>query len=89
MPMSGIVVIVILCAIFIPATVKNAREYERLAVFRLGRYMGVKRPGLLVVIPFVDRVIKVNLNHDIPEWQGLTEHEIEERVSQLVLTSPK
>ena len=89
MPIWGIVIIVILCLIFIPAAVKNAREYERLAVFRLGRFVGVKGPGLLVVIPFVDRVIKVNLNHDIPEWQGLTEDEIEKRVSQLVLTSLK
>ena len=89
MPIWGIVIIVILCLIFIPAAIKIAREYERLAVFRLGRFVGVKGPGLLVLIPFVDRVIKVNLNHDIPEWQGLTEHEIEKRVSQLVLTSPK
>jgi len=89
MTAGQIALIIVLCLIFIPRSVRIVKKYERLAVFRLRRFLGVKGPGLLVLIPFVDRVIKVNLNHDIPEWQGLTEDEIEKRVSQLVLTSLK
>jgi len=45
MPIWGIVVIAILCAIFIPASVRIIREYERGVIFRLGRLVGAKVPA--------------------------------------------
>lgn len=50
-----IVVFIVYQAILIP------REYERLVVFRLGRYSGIKGPGLTLVIPIIDKVINLDL----------------------------
>ncbi len=45
----------------IASSLKVVREYERVVVFRLGRLLGAKGPGLVVVLPFIDRVRKIDL----------------------------
>ena len=47
--------------IIISQSVKIVREYERMVIFRLGRFSGVKGPGIIFIIPIVDRVIKMDL----------------------------
>ena len=61
MPVWGIVLLVVLLAIFLPAAIKILREYERGVIFRLGRLVGARGPGIFVIIPFVDRMVKVDL----------------------------
>jgi len=87
MPIWGIVIIVILCIIFIPAAVKIVREYERGVIFRLGRLVGAKGPGLFVIIPFVDRMIKVDLRvitMDVPYQEVITKDNVTVRVNAVV-----
>jgi regulator of protease activity HflC (stomatin/prohibitin superfamily) len=87
MPIWGIVIIVILCAIFIPASVKILREYERGVIFRLGRLVGAKGPGLFIIIPFVDRMIKVDLRvvtMDVPHQEVITRDNVTVRVNAVV-----
>ncbi|MEX2467313.1 MAG: slipin family protein [Gemmatimonadota bacterium] len=50
-----------LLAILLPQMIKIMREYERAVVFRLGKFLSVKGPGLIVLIPFVDKVERVDL----------------------------
>ncbi len=61
----GSIVPVILIAIFVfiilAASVRVVNEYERGVVFRLGRYVGVRGPGLILLIPFIERMVKVEL----------------------------
>lgn len=45
----------------ISSAIKIVREYERVVIFRLGRLLGVKGPGVFFVIPIIDRLIKVDL----------------------------
>src|SRR5258708_34199002 len=56
-----IVVLVILVAIILPQAMWILREYERGVIFRLGKLLGAKGPGLIILIPMVDRMVKMDL----------------------------
>src|SRR5262247_2595732 len=56
-----LVVIVVLLAIVMPQAIRILREYERGVVFRLGKLLGTKGPGLILLIPLVDRMVKMDL----------------------------
>ena len=67
-PLICLVTIVVGLALFVLATsIKIIPEYERLVVFRLGRSVGVKGPGLILLIPFVDRGVRVDLREQVRE----------------------
>src|SRR5881397_2381086 len=53
--------IIILAIIILPQTVRILREYERGIIFRLGKLFGTKGPGLIFLIPIVDRMVKMDL----------------------------
>jgi len=65
----GLVFIVI---IFLVAAIKIVPEYQRLVVFRLGRCIGEKGPGLVLLIPFVDRPVRVDLREQVREIPAQT-----------------
>lgn len=77
----GISILVLLVAV---SSFRVANERERLVVFRLGKLLRVSGPGLSVVIPFVDRTIKVNVQQVIG-WEGLSKEELEKRVVDIAL----
>lgn len=56
-----LVTLVAIAVLLVPQMVKIMREYERGVVFRLGKFLSVKGPGLIVLIPFVDKVERVDL----------------------------
>src|SRR5262247_1227652 len=56
-----LVVIVVLLAIVMPQAIRILREYERGVIFRLGKLLGAKGPGLILLIPIVDRMVKMDL----------------------------
>jgi len=81
------VLIVVLLAIFLPASIKVLREYERGVIFRLGRLVGTKGPGIFVIIPFVDRMVKVDLRiitMDVPYQEVITRDNVTVRVNAVV-----
>ncbi len=81
----GIAVFVVL--ILIPMTVKIVAEYERGVIFRLGRLIGAKGPGLFLIIPFVDRMMKVDLRvvtMDVPSQEVITKDNVTVRVNAVV-----
>jgi regulator of protease activity HflC (stomatin/prohibitin superfamily) len=53
--------IIVLAAIVLPQTVRVLREYERGVIFRLGKLLGAKGPGLIFLIPIVDKMVKMDL----------------------------
>ena len=82
-----IIPIVIACAIILPAAIKILREYERGVVFRFGRLIGAKGPGLFLIIPFVDRMVKVDLRvitMDVPHQEVITKDNVTVRVNAVV-----
>src|SRR3974390_902963 len=56
-----LVVIIVLLAFVLPQALRILREYERGVIFRLGKSLGAKGPGLIVLIPYVDRMVKMDL----------------------------
>ena len=71
----------------IPMSVKIVAEYERGVVFRLGRLVGAKGPGLFFIIPFVDRMVKVDLRvvtMDVPSQEVITKDNVTVRVNAVV-----
>ena len=70
--------------IFIGLAVRVVQEYERGVIFRLGRVVGAKGPGLFFIIPFIDRMVKVNLQTvtlDIPPQDVITRDNVTMRVN--------
>jgi regulator of protease activity HflC (stomatin/prohibitin superfamily) len=53
--------VLVLAVIVLPQMLRILREYERAVIFRLGKLIGVKGPGLIVLIPFVDRMVRMDL----------------------------
>lgn len=60
-------VAVILLVIFIASAVRIVPEYQRLVVFRLGRSIGIKGPGLVLLLPGIDRMVRVDLREQVRE----------------------
>ncbi len=59
--LTWIVIIVVLAAVILTQMFKILREYERAVVFRLGKYQKTKGPGLIFLIPFIDKIERVDL----------------------------
>ncbi len=79
--------IILLLLVIVPMTVKIVTEYERGVIFRLGRLIGAKGPGLFLLIPFVDRMIKVDLRIvtlDVPSQEVITKDNVTVRVNAVV-----
>jgi regulator of protease activity HflC (stomatin/prohibitin superfamily) len=65
-------VVVFLVLIFLVSAIKIVPEYRRIVVFRLGRCIGPKGPGLVLLIPFVDRPVMVDLREQVREIPAQT-----------------
>jgi regulator of protease activity HflC (stomatin/prohibitin superfamily) len=81
----GVIVVVLL--ILVPMAVKIVTEYERGVIFRLGRLVGAKGPGLFLIIPFIDRMMKVDLRvitMDVPSQEVITKDNVTVRVNAVV-----
>src|SRR5688572_13388602 len=80
----GLAAVVVLGIIVLIASVRIVNEYERGVIFRLGRVIGAKGPGLFFIIPIIDRMIKVNLQTittDIPPQDVITKDNVTLRVN--------
>jgi regulator of protease activity HflC (stomatin/prohibitin superfamily) len=82
-----IVILVVLFVVVLPligAAVKVVQEYERGVIFRLGRLVGAKGPGLFFILPFVDRMVKIDLRTvtlEIPPQEVITRDNVSLKVS--------
>jgi regulator of protease activity HflC (stomatin/prohibitin superfamily) len=81
--------VILLLAITIILSLKTLREDERLVIIRLGRFFKIAGPGIVIILPLIDRGIRVNLNRDLPGWQGLSKIELEEKIKASVLSKPR
>ncbi len=80
-------VILVLVVIILSSAIKVLREYERGVIFRLGRLAGVKGPGLILLIPFIDKMVKVSLRTivlDVPPQDVITKDNVSVKVNAVV-----
>ncbi|HOV92621.1 MAG TPA: slipin family protein [Candidatus Kapabacteria bacterium] len=59
--MTGVIILILIVLFLLLASIRVIAEYERAVIFRLGRLIGFKGPGLFILIPFIDRMVKVSL----------------------------
>src|SRR5438477_375418 len=82
-------IVIVLLLIILPAAIKIVPEYQRMMVFRLGRALGTKGPGLILLIPLVDRGIRVDLREqylEIPHQTAITEDNAPISIDFIVFT---
>src|SRR5512137_2074700 len=84
---SPIIFLVIFLLILASASIKILREYERGVVFRLGRLIGAKGPGIIFIIPGVDKLLRISLRTvalEIPSQDVITRDNISIKVNAVV-----
>jgi regulator of protease activity HflC (stomatin/prohibitin superfamily) len=85
-----ITLLIILVVVVLPlvgAAVKVVQEYERGVIFRLGRLVGPRGPGLFFILPFVDRMVKIDLRTvtlEVPPQEVITRDNVSLKVSAVV-----
>ena len=87
MSLIGIAAILAIVILFLSSAIKIVREYERGVIFRLGRLVGAKGPGLFFIIPIVDKMVKVDLRTitlDVPPQEVITRDNVPVHVNAVV-----
>jgi len=83
----AIFVVVVFAILLLSSAVKILREYERGVVFRLGRLIGAKGPGIIFIIPMVDKLLRISLRTvtlDIPPQDVITRDNVSIKVNAVV-----
>jgi regulator of protease activity HflC (stomatin/prohibitin superfamily) len=83
----GYLLLVVLAIVFLAAAIKILREYERGIVFTLGRFTGVKGPGLIILIPFVQQMVRADLRvvvQDVPAQDVITRDNVSVKVNAVL-----
>lgn len=84
---SGLFFLIVFLFILAASAIKILREYERGVVFRLGRLIGAKGPGLIFIIPGIDKLIRISLRTvtlDIPPQDVITRDNVSIKVNAVV-----
>jgi regulator of protease activity HflC (stomatin/prohibitin superfamily) len=82
-----IVVIAFVAIILLAAAIRIVQEYERGVIFRLGRFVGVRGPGFVLLIPFIERMVKIDLRvvtMDVPSQECITLDTVTVKVDAVV-----
>lgn len=86
-PFAVIFVVIVFGVIILANAIRILREYERGVIFRLGRLIGAKGPGLILLIPIVDRMVKVSLRTvvmDVPPQDVITKDNVSIKVNAVI-----
>jgi regulator of protease activity HflC (stomatin/prohibitin superfamily) len=85
MPFIASIIIVII--LILASAIRILREYERGVIFRLGRLVGAKGPGLIILIPFIDKMVKTSLRTvvmDVPPQDVITRDNVSVQVNAVI-----
>ena len=83
----AVVAVIVLVFLVVPAALKVVAQYERGVVLRLGRFVGIKEPGLRIIVPFIDRMWKVDtriVTMDVPAQEVITRDNVTIKVDAVV-----
>ena len=82
-----IIVLVVLVVMFLASAIRVLNEYEKGVIFRLGRVIATKGPGLIILIPMVDRMVKVDMRTiamDVPPQDVITKDNVSIKVNAVL-----
>jgi len=83
----GVVIFIVLVIVLLAAALKVVAQYERGVILRLGRFIGIREPGLRIIIPFIDRMWKVDtriVTMDVPAQEVITRDNVTIKVDAVV-----
>ena len=83
----GLIAVVVIVLFLAVNTIKILKEYERGVVFRLGRFVGVRGPGLILLIPMFEKMVKVSLRTvalDVPPQEVVTKDNVSVKVNAVM-----
>jgi regulator of protease activity HflC (stomatin/prohibitin superfamily) len=87
MSMIPYVAILVIAVLFLYSAIKILNEYERGVIFRLGRVLGAKGPGLILLIPMIDKMVRVDLRvvaMDVPPQDVITRDNVSVKVNAVL-----
>jgi len=85
--MPAIYTVVVLVIILLASAIRILREYERGVIFRLGRLVGAKGPGLIILIPIIDKMVKISLRTivmDVPPQDVITKDNVSVQINAVL-----
>lgn len=85
--MPGIAILIGLVVLLLLSAIKVLNEYERAVIFRLGRLIGAKGPGLIIIIPLIDRYRRISLRTivtDVPPQDVITKDNVSIKVNAVI-----
>jgi regulator of protease activity HflC (stomatin/prohibitin superfamily) len=85
--MYALITILILIVLFLASAIRILAEYERGVIFRFGRIIGAKGPGLIILIPVIDRMVKISLRLvalDVPPQDIITKDNVSVKVNAVI-----
>ncbi len=87
MPLPILIFVVVVVVMFLMSAIKVLNEYERGVIFRLGRLIGAKGPGLIILIPIIDKMQRISLRLvalDVPAQDVITRDNVSVKVNAVV-----
>src|SRR5262252_2400085 len=87
MAFATLAILALIVLFFLYATVRILREYERGVVFTLGRYTGTKGPGLFLLVPFVQQMVRVDLRvvvDEVPPQDVISRDNVSVKVNAVI-----
>jgi regulator of protease activity HflC (stomatin/prohibitin superfamily) len=82
-----LLVVVVLVVMFLASAIKILNEYERAVLFRLGRIRDIKGPGLIIIIPGIDKIVRIDMRTitmDVPPQDVITKDNVSIKVNAVV-----
>jgi regulator of protease activity HflC (stomatin/prohibitin superfamily) len=82
-----LLVVVVLAVMFLASAIKVLNEYERAVLFRLGRIRDIKGPGLIIIIPGIDKIVRIDMRTitmDVPPQDVITKDNVSIKVNAVV-----
>src|SRR6266403_1641639 len=82
-----VAIVVVFVLVIFASAIKILREYERAVVFTLGRYTGTKGPGLVLLVPFVQQMVRVDLRivvDEVPPQDVISRDNVSVKVSAVI-----
>ena len=89
------IIIIIFLLLLLSSAIKVLAEYQRIVIFRLGRLLGIKGPGLVLIVPVIDKIMRLDLRTrviDVPKQRVITEDNVTVDVDAVVyfrITDPE
>jgi regulator of protease activity HflC (stomatin/prohibitin superfamily) len=83
----GLIIFIVFALFILLNTIKILREYERGVIFRLGRYVGTRGPGLILLIPLFEKMVKISLRTvalDVPPQEVITKDNVSIKVNAVM-----